>query len=70
MAHEELVVASLSSCLPSFEMASSETDPSLWSKAGIFLGVPTDDNAATVYWRKRDPTPPVIDPDGDGCGVL
>jgi 4-cresol dehydrogenase (hydroxylating) len=70
LAQKDLVAQSLSARLLSFQMASSETDPTFWSKAGIFVGVPTDDNAATVYWRKREPRPATIDPDGDRCGVL
>jgi 4-cresol dehydrogenase (hydroxylating) len=69
-AQRELVIAALSPKLPAFAVSSSDSDPSLWSSAGIFVGVPTDDNAATVYWRKRGPRPATLDPDSDRCGVL
>jgi 4-cresol dehydrogenase (hydroxylating) len=38
----------------------------------VFLGHPSATAMASVFWRKRDPTPPVdqIDPDRDRCGLL
>ena len=36
-----------------------------------FLGVPTDENVRSVYWRKREaPRSDAVDPDRDRCGVL
>jgi 4-cresol dehydrogenase (hydroxylating) len=69
-AQKELVEAAVAAHLLSFGVSSSESDPTVWSKAGLFVGVPTDDNTATVYWRKREPRPARIDPDADRCGVL
>jgi 4-cresol dehydrogenase (hydroxylating) flavoprotein subunit len=37
----------------------------------LFLGVPSDENLASAYWRKRTlPSPADRDLDRDGCGVL
>jgi 4-cresol dehydrogenase (hydroxylating) len=38
----------------------------------VFLGHPSAAAMASVFWRKREPTPPVdeIDPDRDRCGLL
>ena len=37
---------------------------------GLLKGIPTDRFLPTVYWRKREPAPPVPDPDRDGCGLI
>lgn len=37
----------------------------------LFMGVPSDANVASAYWRKRTPpSQPDRNPDRDGCGVL
>jgi 4-cresol dehydrogenase (hydroxylating) len=41
--------------------------------ASLFMGVPSDQNLTSTYWRKRGPVagaPASPDPDRDGCGVL
>ncbi len=37
---------------------------------GLLQGVPTDQPLASTYWRKRNPPPPAMNPDRDGCGLL
>jgi 4-cresol dehydrogenase (hydroxylating) flavoprotein subunit len=34
------------------------------------IGVPTDANVKSTYWRKKTNIPPTLDPDRDACGVL
>lgn len=34
-----------------------------------FLGIPSDANMISTYWRKRTSTPEQLDPDRDRCGV-
>jgi 4-cresol dehydrogenase (hydroxylating) len=37
----------------------------------VSLGVPTEDNVFSTYWRKKTPAPESgMDPDRDGCGVI
>lgn len=36
----------------------------------LFVGVPTEENIASTYWRKSQPPPAQMDPDRDRCGVL
>jgi 4-cresol dehydrogenase (hydroxylating) len=36
----------------------------------LFLGVPTEENIASTYWRKKQAPPVQMDPDRDRCGVL
>ena len=40
------------------------------SDAEPLLGVPSDWNVRSTYWRKRHPIPDSMDPDRDGCGVI
>ena len=35
-----------------------------------FLGVPSDENIRSTYWRKKTSIPQQMNPDRDGCGVL
>lgn len=37
---------------------------------GTFVGIPTDQNVAAMYWRKRMLLPAAIDGDRDRCGVI
>lgn len=37
---------------------------------GLMRGVPTQQQLASAYWRKRRPAPEDPDPDRDGCGLL
>lgn len=37
---------------------------------GLMKGIPTEHPLASTYWRKRNPPPPRMDPDRDGCGLL
>ena len=37
---------------------------------GLMKGVPTGQPVASAYWRKKTPPPAVMDPDGDGCGLM
>lgn len=72
-ATRELVLAALQ---PWAKVAVFDTDthgPEL--AASLFMGVPSNQNLASTYWRKRVPVPappdsPDPDPDRDGCGVL
>ena len=70
-ATRELVLAALQ---PWAKVAVFDTDthgPELASS--LFMGVPSDLNLTSTYWRKRGPMPsagPDPDPDRDGCGVL
>ena len=40
------------------------------SDAEPFLGVPSDANVRSTYWRKRTPIPDSMNPDRDRCGVI
>jgi 4-cresol dehydrogenase (hydroxylating) flavoprotein subunit len=70
-ATRELVLAALQ---PWAKVAVFDTDthgPEL--AASLFMGVPSNQNLASTYWRKRGPVPgppDSPDPDRDGCGVL
>ena len=70
-ATRELVLAALQ---PWAKVAVFDTDthgPEL--AASLFMGVPSNQNLASTYWRKRVPVPgppDSPDPDRDGCGVL
>lgn len=47
------------------------TDRTAAFERTTFLGVPTDDNVRSVYWRKREDAPERgLDPDRDRCGVV
>ncbi|MEQ9625561.1 FAD-binding oxidoreductase [Coleofasciculus chthonoplastes] len=35
-----------------------------------FIGVPSDQNISSTYWRKKTPIPSPMNPDRDGCGVI
>jgi 4-cresol dehydrogenase (hydroxylating) flavoprotein subunit len=37
---------------------------------GLNMGQPIRRSAATAYWRKKVPPPPILDPDRDGCGFI
>ncbi len=39
-------------------------------KDNIDLGVPSDTNIKSTYWRKKNKIPSQMDPDRDGCGVI
>lgn len=39
-------------------------------KDNIFLGVPSDRNIKSTYWRKKTKIPLLMNPDRDSCGVL
>jgi FAD/FMN-containing dehydrogenase len=52
---------------PVVDQLQFESDP---AAGGIFLGVPTDANVRSTYWRKTGPPPANMDPDRDRCGVL
>ncbi|KHD09608.1 FAD-linked oxidase [Candidatus Thiomargarita nelsonii] len=41
-----------------------------YNEKDIFLGVPTDKNISSTYWRKKTPIPSNMSPDRDGCGVI
>lgn len=36
----------------------------------MMKGKPTDKFIATTYWRKKEPAPSQLDPNGDGCGLI
>ncbi len=36
----------------------------------VYLGVPTEQNIKSMYWRKRGPVPERIQPEADRCGVI
>lgn len=68
-ATRELVLAALQ---PWAKVAVYDTDTHRSELASsLFMGVPSDQNLASTYWRKRGPMPSEgPDPDRDGCGVL
>ncbi len=35
-----------------------------------YIGIPSNAAIGYAYWRKRTPMPPVMDPDGDHCGLF
>jgi 4-cresol dehydrogenase (hydroxylating) flavoprotein subunit len=39
-------------------------------RANSDIGVPTDTNVKSTYWRKKMTIPTDLDPDRDGCGLL
>ncbi len=39
-------------------------------KENAFIGVPSDKNISSTYWRKKNPIPSPMNPDRDGCGVI
>jgi 4-cresol dehydrogenase (hydroxylating) len=68
-AERELIATALAPHVASLDFTDSGSNPELWTKAGTFVGAPTDENALTVYWRKDGPRPAALDPDKDRCGV-
>lgn len=68
-AARELVLEALSP-FAKVTVLDSDTHAELLEQS-LFLGVPSDQNLASTYWRKRTPAPASDhDPDRDGCGVL
>lgn len=45
-----------------------------WYEAGDanngYVGVPSDQNVRSAYWRKKTGLPAELDPDGDRCGLI
>jgi 4-cresol dehydrogenase (hydroxylating) flavoprotein subunit len=39
-------------------------------RANLDVGIPSDTNIKSTYWRKKMKIPTDLDPDRDGCGVL
>jgi 4-cresol dehydrogenase (hydroxylating) flavoprotein subunit len=37
---------------------------------GAAVGIPSDENIRSAYWRKKTPVPGDMDPDRDRCGVM
>jgi len=69
LAQRDHIAAALAPHVGSIAFLGEEDDAEFAEIAGTFLGVPSADNVATMYWPKGRPAPQTLDPDGDGCGL-
>jgi len=70
-AHLELVVQALEGCAQEFKVFDEVSVPDLRRQAGLFLGVPNNDNVRSLYSRKHGQLPEGdLDPDRDRCGAI
>jgi 4-cresol dehydrogenase (hydroxylating) len=67
----ELAVQALEPSSLELEVYDEVSVPDLRCQAGLFLGMPTNDNVRSLYSRKREPLPEGdLDPDRDRCGAI
>ena len=69
MAQRDHIATTLAPHVGSIAFLGEENDTEFAEIAGTFLGAPSADNVATMYWPKGRPAPQTLDPDGDGCGL-
>jgi 4-cresol dehydrogenase (hydroxylating) len=70
-AHQELTVQALQASSQELNVFDEVAVPDLRRQAGLFLGVPNNDNVRSLYSRKRGPLPECdLDPDRDRCGAI
>jgi len=65
----ELVEDALAPTTQSLFFFDQDSHPQLLEN-NPFLGIPSDENVRSTYWRKRSAPPEEMDPDGDMCGAL
>jgi 4-cresol dehydrogenase (hydroxylating) len=69
--HAQAATASLQRALaqaPAVALHIDNIDP--LSDDSLYLGVPSDANLRSMYWRKVGDPPPVVAPERDRCGVI
>lgn len=70
-AHLELAVQALEASSLELKVFDEVSVPDLRRQAGLFLGVPSNENVRSLYSRKRGPVPDGdLDPDRDRCGAI
>ena len=70
-AHLQLTVQALESSSLELKVFDEASVPDLRRQAGLFLGVPNNDNVRSLYSRKRGQLPEGdLDPDRDRCGAI
>ncbi|MEG3969632.1 FAD-binding oxidoreductase [Microcoleus sp. T2B6] len=69
LAQRQIIEQALAGKVEELVFADDDSNPEL-REDNLYLGVPSNQNVKSTYWRKKSPIPAQLDPDRDRCGTL
>ena len=69
LAQRQIIEQALAGKVEELIFADDDTHPEL-REDDLFLGIPSNQNVKSTYWRKKSQIPSQLNPDSDRCGVL